>query len=70
MTIDRGPTHTGPFRLGDRVLAMHGIGLIRPRVPRGMPGVVAGFSPAGEIEVQFANGRVELVRPADLASAA
>ena len=57
------------FAVGDRVVAAAGIGLIRPRVPEGTPGVVAAFSPSGEMEVQFANGRVELLRPDSLAVA-
>jgi hypothetical protein len=46
---------------------MYAIGLFRPRVPRGARGEVAGIAAAGEIEVHFANGRVELVRPTSLA---
>jgi hypothetical protein len=51
------------------VVATEGIGLIRPRVPRGTVGVVAAYTPAGEIEVQFVNGRVELLKPGLLAAA-
>jgi hypothetical protein len=32
-------------------------------------GIVAAYSPAGEVEVQFVNGRVELLKPALLAAA-
>jgi hypothetical protein len=55
------------FSVGDCVVAIYAIGLFRPRVPRGTRGDVAGLSPTGEVEVQFANGRVELVRPTSLA---
>lgn len=55
------------FSVGDCVVAIYAIGLFRPRVPRGTRGEVAGFSPVGEVEVLFANGRVELVRPTSLA---
>lgn len=51
------------FAVGDRVVAARGIGIIRPRVPRGTVGVVAAYSPVGELEVQFVNGRVELLTP-------
>jgi hypothetical protein len=51
------------FAVGDHVVAKDGIGLFRPRVPHGMSGVVAAFGPDGELEVQFANGRVELLDP-------
>jgi hypothetical protein len=55
------------FSVGDCVVAVYAIGLFRPRVPRGTQGRVAGLSPAGEMEVHFTNGRVELVRPSSLA---
>jgi hypothetical protein len=55
------------FSIGDCVVALYAIGLFRPRVPRGTQGEVAGLTQAGEVEVQFANGRVELVRPNSLA---
>jgi hypothetical protein len=58
-----------PFAVGDRVVAARGIGLIRPRVPSGTAGVVAAYSPVGEVEVQFDNGRVELLRPDALLAA-
>ena len=57
------------FTVGDRVVAARGIGLIRPRVPRGTVGIVAAFSPVGELEVQFSNGRVELLTPDALTAA-
>jgi hypothetical protein len=57
------------FRVGDRVRAVRDIGIVRPRVPRGTVGVVMAFSPAGDIEVEFVNGRVELLPPAALAPA-
>lgn len=50
-----------PFAVGDCVVVMHDIGFIRARVPRGTEGSIAGFTPAGEAEVAFTNGRVELV---------
>jgi hypothetical protein len=59
----------GPFAVGDHVAAKEGIGLFRPRVPRGTLGVIAAFTPAGELEVQFANGRVELLDPHRLIAA-
>jgi hypothetical protein len=49
------------FAVGDHVVVKDDIGLLRPRVPHGMSGVVAAFGPDGELEVQFANGRVELL---------
>jgi hypothetical protein len=55
------------FSVGDCVVAIYAIGLFRPRVPRGTRGEVAGLAVAGEVEVLFANGRVELVRPTTLA---
>jgi hypothetical protein len=55
------------FSVGDCVVALYAVGLFRPRVARGTRGEVAGISPAGEVEVQFANGRVELMRPSSLA---
>jgi len=57
------------FAVGDRVVAARGIGMIRPRVPRGTEGVVAAHSPVGELEVQFVNGRVELLTPDALTAA-
>ena len=57
------------FAVGDRVAAARGIGIIRPRVPRGTVGVVAARSHVGELEVQFANGRVELLTPDALTAA-
>jgi hypothetical protein len=55
------------FSVGDCVVAVYAIGLFRTRVPRGTRGEVAGLTPAGELEVQFANGRVELVQANGLA---
>lgn len=51
-------------------MALRNIGLIRPRVVAGTAGTVAGFTPAGEVEVLFDNQRTELVHPSDLATAA
>jgi hypothetical protein len=56
--------------IGDRVVAANDIGVFRPRVPKGTLGTVAGVTEVGEAEVQFDNGRVELVRPERLSSAA
>jgi hypothetical protein len=58
-----------PFEVGDRVIAVTGIGAIRPRVPQGTLGLVVASTPAGELEIHFSNGRVELVAPAKLAAA-
>ncbi|MDP9093431.1 MAG: hypothetical protein M3N95_10980 [Actinomycetota bacterium] len=58
------------FSVGDCVVAIYAIGLFRTRVPRGTRGEVAGLAPAGEVEVHFANGRVELVPPTSLAHCA
>jgi hypothetical protein len=58
------------FSVGDCVVAIYAIGLFRSRVPRGTRGEVAGIAPTGEVEVHFANGRVELVRPTNLARCA
>jgi len=55
------------FSVGDQVVALYAIGLIRRRVARGTVGVVAGFSPTYDVEVRFSNGSVELVRPDYLA---
>jgi hypothetical protein len=52
------------------VVAVHDIGVFRPRVRQGTVGTVAGVTPAGEAEVLFDNGRVELVAPDRLAIAA
>jgi hypothetical protein len=56
--------------IGDRVVAINDIGVFRPRVPKGTFGTVAGLTEVGEAEVQFDNGRVELVRPERLSKAA
>jgi hypothetical protein len=56
-------TELTPLAVGDQVVALYAIGLLRPRVARGTLGVVAGFSPGYEVEVRFSNGRVELVHP-------
>jgi hypothetical protein len=65
----KAPAAPKPFPVGTRVVARRGIGLLRPRVPEGTAGVVAGYSPAGEVEVEFANGRVELLPPSWLTAA-
>jgi hypothetical protein len=57
------------FEVGDRVVAVTGIGAIRPRVPKGTLGLVVASTPVGELEIHFTNGRVELVAPARLAAA-
>jgi hypothetical protein len=62
----REPTR---FAIGDPVVAKQPIGVLRARVPQGTRGVIAGVSPAGELEVQFANGRVELIAPDRVAAA-
>jgi hypothetical protein len=61
---------TASFAVGDHVVALYAIGLIRRRVARGTVGVVAGFSTAYDVEVRFSNGSVELVRPEFLAGCA
>ena len=58
------------LNVGDRVTAVHNIGIFRPRVLQGTNGTIAGFTPAGEAEVLFDNDRVELVQPYRLAPAA
>ena len=58
------------LNVGDRVTAVHNIGIFRPRVLQGTSGTIAGFTPAGEAEVLFDNDRVELVQPDRLAPAA
>lgn len=58
---------TAAFSVGDQVVALYAIGLLRRRVARGTVGVVAGFSPSYDVEVRFSNGSVELVRPIHLA---
>lgn len=68
ITSDRDARST-PFAVGARVVAARGIGLLRPRVPQGTVGVVAAYSPVGEIEVQFVNGRVELLHASALTAA-
>lgn len=50
-----------PFAVGDCVSVTDRIGVIGTRVPTETSGVVAGVAPAGEVEVHFVNGRVELV---------
>ena len=56
------------FDIGDGVVTLYDIGLLRPRVPRGTAGIVAGRrADASELEIHFANGRVELVSPHTLA---
>jgi hypothetical protein len=64
--------HTGlmALRVADRVTAVDDIGLFRPRVPSGTSGTVAAVSRLGEVEVHFDNGRVELVRPDRVRTAA
>ncbi len=56
------------FDIGDRVITLCPIGLLRPRVPRGATGIIAARSPTLELEVHFDNGRVELVQSHTLAS--
>lgn len=63
MPTGKDPAAPAGFAVADRVRAARDIGAFRPRVPRGTVGMVMGFSPAGELEVEFANGRVELLAP-------
>jgi hypothetical protein len=60
----------GRFEVGDRVIARVNIGgIFRPRVRRDTRGVVAGRTPAGELEVHFDGGGLELVDPERLTPA-
>jgi hypothetical protein len=61
------PSAPPRFEVGDRVIAVTGLGAVRPRVPKGTLGLVVASTPVGELEIHFTNGRVELVAPAKLA---
>jgi hypothetical protein len=70
MTTDAAAGAPGRFEVGDRVMARVDIGgIFRPRVRRDTRGVVAGRTPAGELEVHFDGGGLELVVPERLAPA-
>jgi len=68
VTVDAGFVEPPRFDVGDRVIAVEGIGgWLRPRVPRHTHGVVIARKLSGEFEVHFDGGHTEVVGPELLA---
>ena len=65
MDNDQAP-HWGQLDVGDRVCAVHHLGLFRHRVRSGTQGVVTGHGPDATLRVRFDNGKLMDVDPTDL----
>lgn len=66
MTSGNPDSHWGLIDVGDRVVAVHHLGLIRRRVRRGSEGIVIGHGSGTALEVRFDSGLIVGVDPHDV----
>lgn len=67
MSIDTGADEPPMFEVGDRVITVRRTGgWLRPRIGRGVGGIVIGCLPTKMVEVQFDDGHREVVSTAML----